>query len=1137
MARFHPLSKQHFFFLRLLVWLVLTAGSHSLMGQSDSARDNSRYTITKRLLSIEDGLASHEVFCGVQDSAGFLWFGTRNGLNRYDGKNSLLFTRQRNKLQENKVVQLARDDANHLFIEYGSTGFQLTTNGKVDVMDATSLEIKSLTAAFPGLPFKEQDVYWIANDGTDEVSFLTAFPFRLWKYSSKKGFKLRYEMKEWKKNLALADYRTTGPLCSFVNGKSILKLTNQETQYFIAGNKVVSFHQNNVLRSLPIGFTAQNEVLITYNNATNSNQFNVDLLTAEGKLAPVPDLAKYNLGPVKGRYWYQAGVATDGIASFFYIANDALYLWNKQAFVKVLDKSELKGFENLFVYRLFADDLGNLWVCTSLGVMQLRLKENRFKPYFSTSQQSMEPNSQARGIYAEQNGKVVANIWAHTFSQKGGRIQAIMNDAINYALVKHNWRLYTGGYGLAVYDDSKNKSTVIPGGLGSEIWSMYSLNDSLLILGRTNGFSIFNSNTSRFDSLPMANPSMPAARFVYRFFADKTGTVWAVAENGLYEIRWKGDDRGLTIDDRPLTKVDDRPLTIDHGRRSAVTGQPPVNGRRSMVTGQTPVNGRRPDNGRRSMVNGQPSVNGKPSVNGQRSITKLQSPFLEGLTLMDAYQDADGVFWLATNGEGLYRWDPKTNSARQFNITAGLPSDVLYRIEPDGLENLWISSDYGLVRFNRRSFSVNTYTTIDGISNNEFNRTSSFRGSDGKLFFGGLNGINAFDPRDFRTDVSGLQVPLRITAFNQFVGARNELINKTTELLRNAHIKLEPDDKFFTLDFQLLDFMKDEGHRYAYKIEGLDKNWNYINENRVRISGLPYGEFTLRVKAQNREGAWNELELSIPLTVLKPVYLQWWFILTVALLFALAVYLLIKARLRQLARDKKRLEETVSERTIQLKQSLSEQSALLLEKDVLMKEIHHRVKNNLQVISGLLELQSKAVTDETAREALQEGRNRVRSIALIHQNLYQFENLSSIDLKQFVNDLCRQVQSVFQSQKAISLTINVPDLHLDIDSAVPLGLILNELLSNSFKYAFLDTSEGEIMLAIRAMDPGKYELRYTDNGPGLPVNFDLTKATTLGLQLVHDLSRQIGGKVHYETKHGAVFTINFTNREVRKNQD
>src|SRR3978361_1884932 len=147
------------FILRGTFILVLVITSAFAFGQNKPGNNNAEYTITKRLLSIEDGLASHEVFCGAQDKAGFMWFGTRNGLNRYDGKNSLLFTRQRNNLQDNKVVQLAKDDANHLFVEYGSTGFQLSTNGKVDVMNATTQEVKTLTATFPGMPFKEEDVY------------------------------------------------------------------------------------------------------------------------------------------------------------------------------------------------------------------------------------------------------------------------------------------------------------------------------------------------------------------------------------------------------------------------------------------------------------------------------------------------------------------------------------------------------------------------------------------------------------------------------------------------------------------------------------------------------------------------------------------------------------------------------------------------------------------------------------------------------------------------------------------------------------------------------------------------------------------------------------------------------------------
>jgi len=194
-------------------------------------------------------------------------------------KNCLLFTRQLNNLQDNKVVQLAKDDANNLLIEYSSTGFQLSTIGKVDVMNATTQEVKTLTAAFPNMPFKEQDVYWISNDGTDEINFLTAYPFRLWKYSSKHGFKFRYEIRDWNRqdSLPFIDYRSTGPLCMFAKGKALLKLFNQLTQYLISGDTVIAFTQKDALRSLPIGFPSQNDLLITYNTKAESNTFNVGM--------------------------------------------------------------------------------------------------------------------------------------------------------------------------------------------------------------------------------------------------------------------------------------------------------------------------------------------------------------------------------------------------------------------------------------------------------------------------------------------------------------------------------------------------------------------------------------------------------------------------------------------------------------------------------------------------------------------------------------------------------------------------------------------------------------------------------------------------------------------------------------------
>ena len=134
-----------------------------------------------RYLGIEQGLSNNAVTSICQDHNGFLWIGTYDGLNRYDGKNFLLFTRQRNGLQSNRVLKLATD-AGYLFIMYGDAGYHLQTSGMVDVMNLSTFRVQSLSATFPDMPFKEKDVRWIANDGTDKLIFLTCHPFRLWHY-------------------------------------------------------------------------------------------------------------------------------------------------------------------------------------------------------------------------------------------------------------------------------------------------------------------------------------------------------------------------------------------------------------------------------------------------------------------------------------------------------------------------------------------------------------------------------------------------------------------------------------------------------------------------------------------------------------------------------------------------------------------------------------------------------------------------------------------------------------------------------------------------------------------------------------------------------------------------------------------
>jgi two-component sensor histidine kinase len=493
--------------------------------------------------------------------------------------------------------------------------------------------------------------------------------------------------------------------------------------------------------------------------------------------------------------------------------------------------------------------------------------------------------------------------------------------------------------------------------------------------------------------------------------------------------------------------------------------------------------------------------------------------------LHDAYVDDAGIFWFATNGEGLFRWDRNKNAPefKQFGTTDGLPSDILYRIESDDHDNLWISTDNGLVRFNTKIFKTSTYTTVDGISHNEFNRTSSFKAADGRIFFGGLDGVNAFYPTDFLSDSVASEIPVRLISFNKFSAEENKLVDETNNLISQNKIVLQPGDRFFNLEFQLLDF--DEGKpNYAYMIEGIDKDWNYISENSIRISGLPYGNFTLRVKGQNVDGAWSKNELTIPVEVIAPFYKSAWFVVALFLGLAVIIVLFTRFRTQQLEKTNAMLESKVGERTIQLQQTLAE-------KDVLIKEIHHRVKNNRQVISTLLELQTHGLMDEKSKAALQESQNRVQAIALIHQRLYEHESFGAINMDEFMRDLYNQIANVFKKgDQDVNASFDLHNISFDIDTAVPIGLMLNELLTNSFKYAFSGRGKNEIYIGMRK-ENGTYELSFRDSGRGLPPDFNFATARSLGIRLVNLLAKQLNGTAKYVYREGAQFDITFKGKK------
>ncbi|UJB72401.1 PAS domain S-box protein (plasmid) [Acaryochloris sp. 'Moss Beach'] len=200
----------------------------------------------------------------------------------------------------------------------------------------------------------------------------------------------------------------------------------------------------------------------------------------------------------------------------------------------------------------------------------------------------------------------------------------------------------------------------------------------------------------------------------------------------------------------------------------------------------------------------------------------------------------------------------------------------------------------------------------------------------------------------------------------------------------------------------------------------------------------------------------------------------------------------------------------------------------LREKEVMLQEIHHRVKNNLQVISSLLNLQARNVNDPGTLEVIKESQNRVSSMALVHEKLYQSKNLDKINFSEYITDLVNSLTRSYQSQSnQVKIKIDVEHVAFKLDIAIPCGLIINELVSNALKYAFTDSLKPEIKISMHTSVEHEINLVIADNGTGIPENFDWRQSRSLGLRLVSNLTRQLSGNIDLLDHEGTVFNLTF----------
>ncbi len=470
------------------------------------------------------------------------------------------------------------------------------------------------------------------------------------------------------------------------------------------------------------------------------------------------------------------------------------------------------------------------------------------------------------------------------------------------------------------------------------------------------------------------------------------------------------------------------------------------------------------------------------------------------------HEDKDGVFWMATRGGGIIKWEvnPTANYSStymQFTTSNGLSNNYTYAIYEDKNENLWIPSNYGLVWMDKKSFQVRSFIREDGLPNDEFNFTSHYQGKDGSLYFGGLGGLISFHPKHFE-DKLIYDAPLKFSKLMLLEQGKNTETDLTQLLASEKKIRLKPDDRFYTFHFLLADLDKKERHSYAYKIEGFSENWQLTEENYLRINSLPYGEYSLKIRGRHKKKGWSTQMLEVKLQVLKPFYMRVWFIsICILTIFLSALFISYQWSKRHI-RAKKRLEAEVRKRTQKIeedKKMIARQAAAIKRLDEsktrFFTNITHEFRTPLSLIIGPLEqistqklppLAIKKKIDLIIKNAQKLLRliNQLLDLAKLESGQMKIE-VASGNIVRLTKELVDRFQPLALKKEQLLEFICPLDTwktHFDKDKWEK---IIYNLLSNAIKYSpngnpiqlHLDKiqhSDGELIL-----------LKVVDNGVGM----------------------------------------------------
>ena len=521
--------------------------------------------------------------------------------------------------------------------------------------------------------------------------------------------------------------------------------------------------------------------------------------------------------------------------------------------------------------------------------------------------------------------------------------------------------------------------------------------------------------------------------------------------------------------------------------------------------------------------------------------------------VMSVYQDDKKRLWFGTEGGGLCQYIYEKNSFRTFNVSTGLPNNVVYMVVADH-DYLWLTTNRGLVRFNPETHDTRVFTKADGLQGDQFNFKSGYKARNGKIYVGGINGFNAFYPGELRDNK--FVPPVVITSFQLYnkevnIGEKDSPLKQSITFTDD--IRLTHDQSVISFEFVALSYCAPDKNKYAYKLEGFDKEWtNTGNHHRISYTNLPAGSYTLHIKASNNDGVWNNEGVKLRIRVLPPFWASLWaYLFYFIVVVASGYYGLRYYRTRREREEQIRLERMQAESKLELYNA----------KIDFFTNIAHEIRTPLSLIKAPLDSIRKKNKDKEINEyALVMERNTNRLMALINQ-LLDFrkaeKNSYSVTFKQTnINGLLTNLYDSFRyaaENRDLVFELELPEEAVMVNADVEcITKVVTNLLSNAFKHA---TERVTLSLNVNENNPDHYDIRVYDDGEGIPegekekifqpfyqIRKDkaLNKGTGIGLALTKLLVEIHGGTISVESVENefACFTVSLPSyKEIRVEQE